>query len=386
MGNLSKKTIWKLLFFTGAVIIGLSSLIYTNRLVKDLSVEERKKVELWAKATRMLITMQGDEIGFDLLFGLIENNNTVPVVLANSSMDTLTTRNLDKNRLKNPGYLKRQLERMKAEHEPITIHLGEKEIYYIYYRDSILLTRLQYFPFIQLAVVLLFVAVAYVAFSASRRAEQNQVWVGLTRETAHQLGTPTSSLLAWLELFRMKRADADTLLELEKDVKRLEKIADRFSKIGSRPVLEKANLMEVIEGAVQYIKNRASDKAQFVIHAPDNRQVFASLNPGLFEWVVENLCRNSIDAMSGSGTVEITVSEHGKKIFVDVGDRGKGIAKKLYKTIFRPGYTSKPRGWGLGLSLSRRIIENYHKGKIYVLHSEPGKGTVMRIQLRKLEE
>jgi signal transduction histidine kinase len=386
LGNLSKKTIWKLLFFTGAVIIGLSSLIYTNRLVKDLSVEERKKVELWAKATRMLITMQGDEIGFDLLFGLIENNNTVPVVLANSSMDTLTTRNLDKNRLKNPGYLKRQLERMKAEHEPITIHLGEKEIYYIYYRDSILLTRLQYFPFIQLAVVLLFVAVAYVAFSASRRAEQNQVWVGLTRETAHQLGTPTSSLLAWLELFRMKRADADTLLELEKDVKRLEKIADRFSKIGSRPVLEKANLMEVIEGAVQYIKNRASDKAQFVIHAPDNRQVFASLNPGLFEWVVENLCRNSIDAMSGSGTVEITVSEHGKKIFVDVGDRGKGIAKKLYKTIFRPGYTSKPRGWGLGLSLSRRIIENYHKGKIYVLHSEPGKGTVMRIQLRKLEE
>lgn len=379
-----KKTVWKLLLFLGAVVIGISSLYYTQRLVKELSVEERQKVALWAEATRKLIEMDVDDTDFELLFRVIENNNTVPVVLATADGDTISTRNLDRSRLRNPQYIRRQLDIMKATKEPILIKLDENEILYIYYKDSILLTKLQYFPYIQLGVIVLFILVSYFAFSASRRAEQNKVWVGLSKETAHQLGTPTSSLMAWLELIRMKKSTENTILELEKDVRRLEKIADRFSKIGSRPVLTKHSLPEVLTQSLNYIRTRSPGSILIEMDPGIPQSLYVNINPGLFEWVIENLCKNAIDAMSGSGKISVSVSDNHKWIHVDVKDEGKGIPKKSFRTIFKPGYTTKPRGWGLGLSLSNRIIENYHRGKIFVLTSETGTGTTFRISLRKL--
>ncbi len=373
-----------MLLLLGAVVIGLSSLYYTHRLVNQLSVEERKKVELWAEATRKLIEMDVEDTDFELLFRVIENNNTVPVILATESGDTISTRNLDHNRLKNHQYLERQLRIMKETHEPIEIKLEQDEKMYIYYKDSILLTKLFYFPYIQLAVIVLFILVSYFAFSASRKAEQNQVWVGLSKETAHQLGTPTSSLMAWLELIRMNKANANTVNELEKDVKRLEKIADRFSKIGSRPVLEPHQLDEIISQSLAYIRTRSPAKTEISLVNHAGNPLMVSLNPGLFEWVIENLCKNAVDAMGGKGKIEVSIQEAAGKVLIDVKDEGKGIPKNLFHTIFKPGYTSKPRGWGLGLSLSKRIVENYHKGKIFVYSSEPGKGTIFRIILKRV--
>ncbi len=385
MNIYTKNKPWKVILLISAVLIGLSSLIYTNILVRDLSAEERKKVELWAKATKKLIDMEVNEAEFELLLELIENNNTVPVVLVDNNLDTISTRNLDPRRLSSQKYMERQLGRMKSEHDPIMISLGEGEAYFLYYRDSTLLSRLFNFPFIQLGVIVLFIAVSYFAFNASRRAEQNQVWVGLTRETAHQLGTPTSSLLAWLELFRMKKADEETLAELEKDIKRLEKIADRFSKIGSRPVLEKRDLRDVVTSSVQYLRSRTSGNIDYRITGLEEKPILVDLNPGLFEWVIENICKNAVDAMGGTGMIILSITEHGNKVFVDITDAGKGIPKKLHSTIFKPGYTSKPRGWGLGLSLAKRIIQNYHRGKLFVQYSEPGKGTTIRIVMRAAE-
>jgi signal transduction histidine kinase len=378
----SKKSRWKFILLIVAIIIGLSSLYYTNQLVKDLSVEEREKVALWAKATQKLIAMDINQGDFELLFEVLENNNTVPVILANSDGDTLSTRNLDKKKLNHPRYLDRQLAKMKAANEPIVISLGDGGDQYVFFRDSLLLTRLQYFPYIQLGVIFLFIMVSYFAFSSSRMAEQNQVWVGLSKETAHQLGTPTSSLMAWLELLKMKKADENSIYELEKDVKRLEKIADRFSKIGSKPVLGEENLTRVIEQAVEYIKTRSPEKVVFELKASKGEEMVVKLNPGLFEWVIENLCKNSMDAMGGDGKISIVIRRDGNWVHTDVHDQGRGIPKNLHKTIFKPGYTSKPRGWGLGLSLSKRIVESYHSGKIYVVSSEPEKGTLIRISLR----
>lgn len=378
-----KKTRWKLFLLVGAVVIGLSSLFYTQKLVEELSAEEREKVELWAEATRKLIEMDVNDTEFDLLLRVIETNNTVPLILTNEAGDTLSTRNLDPKRLKNPAYLVKQLRIMKESHDPIVIKLDENENLYLYYKDSILLTKLFYFPYIQLGVIILFILVSYFAFSASRKAEQNQVWVGLSRETAHQLGTPISSLMAWLELVKMNRSNEETLKELEKDVKRLEKIADRFSKIGSRPVLTLVPIHQAVQQSVAYIRTRSS--AQVII-SMENRlsgPCPVKLNTELFEWVIENLCKNAIDAMGGSGTIRIVLSDNPNKACVDIRDEGKGIPKKLHKTVFKPGYTSKPRGWGLGLSLARRIVENYHSGKIFILQSEPGKGTTFRIVLNK---
>ncbi|HDJ33514.1 MAG TPA: HAMP domain-containing histidine kinase [Bacteroidetes bacterium] len=378
-----KKTRWKLLLFLGAVVIGLSSLFYTQKLVEELSAEEREKVELWAEATRKLIEMDVDDTEFDLLLRVIETNNTVPLILTNKTGDTLSTRNLDPKRLKNRAYLDRQLRIMRETHDPIVITLDENENLYLHYKDSILLTKLFYFPYIQLGVIMLFILVSYFAFSASRKAEQNQVWVGLSRETAHQLGTPISSLMAWLELIKMNRSNEDTLKELGKDVKRLEKIADRFSKIGSRPVLTLVPIHEAVQQSVAYIRTRSSAQVNISMENRLSETCLVNLNTELFEWVIENLCKNAIDAMGGNGSIRIVLSDNPGKVFVDIRDEGKGIPKKLHKTVFKPGYTSKPRGWGLGLSLARRIVENYHRGKIFVLQSEPEKGTTFRIVLNK---
>lgn len=378
-----RKQRWKFLLFLGAILIGLGSLLYTHRLVNDLKAEEREKVELWAEATRRLIEMDIEETDFGFLFKVIENNNTVPVIMVDSEGDTISTRNLDPDKLKNPEYIRRQLRTMAAIHEPIEIPLSEGEKNFIYYRDSTILTKLQYFPYIQLGVILLFIIVSYLAFSSSRKAEQNQVWVGLSKETAHQLGTPTSAMIAWTELLRMKKLDKKNLMEFEKDVGRLEKITQRFSKIGSRPEMIKTNIVPVIQQAVAYIKSRSSEKVKFILNFSADDEWTVRLNTELFEWVIENLCKNAVDSMNGKGTIEIVLTDNEKALFIDINDQGKGIPKSRHKTIFKPGYTTKERGWGLGLSLSKRIIELYHSGKIFVLHSEINKGTTFRIALKK---
>jgi signal transduction histidine kinase len=379
----SKKQKWKLLLLLVAIVIGVSSFVITNNLVKQLSVEERKKVELWALGMRQLSALDNEEKDYTFILEVIKNNETVPVILTDKNGEIISSRNLDSDREKDSVYLQRELEKMKKDNEPIEIILLDGNMNYIYYKESILLTRLFYFPIIQFGVISLFLIVSYLAFSTSRKAEQNQVWVGLSKETAHQLGTPTSSLLASLELLKLKNVDPEVLDEFEKDVNRLEKITERFSKIGSKPKLEKQNIIEVLIHAVEYIKARSSKKINFQFNFSPNDIVQVPFNASLFEWVIENLCKNAIDSMEGNGNMTINIDDRIQYLFIDIIDDGKGIPKSKYKTIFQPGYTTKQRGWGLGLSLSKRIIEIYHDGKIFVNYSEMDKGTNMRIVLKK---
>lgn len=383
MNIYEKKQRWKLFLFLGAVIIGIGSLTYTNKLVKDLSQEERQKVELWAEATQQLIS--ADYENYDLSFQLlvIQNNNSIPVIQTDSAGEIKTYRNLDSTKVaNNPDYLYDQLEIMKSENDSMVIDLGDGDRNYLYYRDSIFLRQLQYFPYVQLGVIVLFILVSYFAFSSSRKAEQNKVWVGLSKETAHQLGTPTSSLNAWVELLKQEIPASSTVKELENDVKRLEKITERFSKIGSKPVLVPTRLKKVLEVSIDYLLSRSSNKISFGLNIEDP-DISAPLNVALFEWVIENVCKNAMDAMEGKGKINIKVEDHTQIVYIDVTDTGKGIPKAKFKTIFKPGYTTKQRGWGLGLSLSKRIVETYHEGKIFVLSSEEDSGTTIRIVLKK---
>jgi sensor histidine kinase YesM len=377
-----RKQQWKFLLFIFAVLIGIGSLWYTNKLVRSLAVEEQKKIKLWAEATRRLadVTISNQDDGF--LLEVITNNETIPVMWVDQNDNIVSARNLDSLKSENPEYLIRQLEKMKTENEPIPMDLGEGFKNFIYYRNSILLTKLAYYPYFQLAVILLFVLVSYFAFSESRKAEQNQVWVGLSKETAHQLGTPTSALMALTELAKEKYPDNEIIPELEKDVNRLEKITERFSKIGSKPILKDENLIQILQETIEYLKTRTSDQIKFQL-IYEEEKLIVPLCASLFEWVIENLCKNSMDAMDGNGTVQISVKANENFCYLDIHDTGKGIPKSMHKTIFKPGYTTKQRGWGLGLSLAKRIIENYHSGRIFVQYSELEKGTTIRIMLKK---
>ena len=382
MNIYSKKRTWKLVLLISAILIGIISLWYTNTLVKELSEEERKKVELWAEGTKKLINIQDPNQDFSFIVKVITNNETIPVILVDENDSIISARNLDSTKMEKPKYVKRQLEKMKAENKPFEIILSNGHKNYIYYEHSILLTKLYYYPFIQIGVIFLFLIVSYLAFSASRKAEQNQVWVGMSKETAHQLGTPISSLMAWTELLKQQETDHSVILEVEKDIERLSTITERFSKIGSLPNLKDENINKIINQSIEYFKKRSSEQMKFVLNT-ENTDYIVALNPALFQWVIENLFKNAIDAMSGKGKIEVLLSDNDKSIIIDIKDQGKGIQKSKQKAVFQPGYTTKERGWGLGLSLSKRIIEEYHGGKIFVKQSEPGKGSVFRIQLNK---
>lgn len=377
-----RKQIWKLFLLVIAIIIGVSSLLYTHQLVKQLSTEERKKMELWAEATQKLGDPETHEQDYNFLLKVIQNNTTVPVIVFDKKENIVFKRNLDSLKMSNEKYVKRQLQKMKEENDTIKISLLDNEYQYIYYRDSMLLTKLMYYPYIQLGVILLFILVSYFAFSISRRAEQNKVWVGLSKETAHQLGTPISSLLAWVELVKLKEHGNIPIADIEKDVKRLKKITERFSNIGSVTRLKNENVIHVLQSSTDYLKSRISDKANINIEK-SNDEIIVPLNAELFEWVIENVCKNAVDAIGGQGNITINIQEWKKKVIIDIKDTGKGIQKSQQKAIFKPGYTTKQRGWGLGLSLSKRIIEVYHSGKIFVAHSELNKGTTFRIILHK---
>jgi signal transduction histidine kinase len=378
----TQKQRWKLLLLIVAVAIGLASLRYTNQLVKKMAREERKKAELLAEDWKLIINARDDDANLNFYTSIIAGNETVPVIVTDSLNHILFARNLDSAKLKNPRYIARKFNRMKDNSEPIVISLSSVEKQYLYYSQSVILTQLAYYPYIQFGIIFLFILVAYFAFNTSRRFEQNQVWVGLSKETAHQLGTPISSLMAWVEMMKIRKGDVEMLAELEKDVNRLEKITERFSKIGSKPALVKDNVITVIMTAVNYLRSRSSGKIRINLSLPTDELV-VPLNAALFEWVIENLCKNAIDALNGEGQIEIALTDYTQVIYIDIRDTGKGIPKSMFKAIFKPGFTTKKKGWGLGLSLAKRIVEDYHDGKIFVHQSELNKGSVIRIVLKK---
>lgn len=500
MSIYSRKQRWKLFLLLGAVCIVIASLWYTNILVKKIAAEEKKKVRLWAEAIQRKASLvkytnelfhkieneerqkiglwaeANRQLGRDLsdytfVLEVIKNNLTIPVIITDESQSVMLPKNLDTARIGDKEYLRRQIDTMKSQHDPIEIEilpgkknylyyrdsrlftelktvfdglirsfisevavnsasvpviytdstqrnvlefgnmdtlkmkdslfvkqsidefalenvpievdLGDGQKNYIFYKESFLLTQLRYYPYFQFGIIGVFLLISYILFSTARKAEQDQVWLGMAKETAHQLGTPLSSIIAWLEYLKMKGVDEQMLGEARQDVKRLETITERFSKIGSLPVLDKTDIMEVLNKSVDYMRTRTSKSVSFSVTSLETHPISIKLNIPLFEWVIENLCRNSVDAMDGTGSISVEVSDQLQFVYIDITDTGKGISRTKYKTIFQPGFTTKQRGWGLGLSLVKRIVENYHGGKIFVKSSEIGKGTTIRIVLNK---
>lgn len=375
----------KIVLVVMAVVIALLSLGVSHYLVRDLSHEEEQKMEVWAEAMRTL-NEATEETDLNLVLTVINGNNTIPVIVVDKDGAVQTFRNVEiPVSVDTLAFLETMAQDMIGSKEPIRILLDENNVndyIEICYDESLLLKRLASYPYVQLGVVLIFVVVAIFALLSSKKAEQNKVWVGLSKETAHQLGTPISSLMAWTEILRDKYADDELIPEMSKDVNRLQIIAERFSKIGSMPEPKEESLNEVLGRVVDYVERRTSNKVQIVRNFPSDN-IVVRINASLFEWVIENLCKNSIDAMDGQGMITLSVQETDKKVLIDVEDTGKGISKSHYKSVFTPGFTTKKRGWGLGLSLAKRIVEEYHRGRIYVKNSELNKGTIFRIELKK---
>ena len=382
MKFLRYNTFWKYFLLLIAVLIGLGSLIYTEYLVSKLKVEERKNVQLWAEATR-LISLPDTVQNVEFLSSIIENNNTVPVILTDESDSIISSRNFDSHKAGDYRYIKNQLGKIKERNKPIINNLENGHYNLIYYKDSIILTMLIYYPYIQLGIILFFILVSYLAFRSSRKAEQNQVWVGMSKETAHQLGTPTSSLAGWIEILEQKYPGISITKELALDVERLEKVTERFSRIGSKPLITNENIIKIISRTIDYLKSRTSSKVKINIDYNIEGKVEVPVNSALFEWVIENVFKNAVDSMEGNGEITVKITETEKHALIDITDTGKGIPKSAFKKIFNPGFTTKQRGWGLGLSLAKRIIEEYHNGRIFVRHSEVGKGSCLRIVMNK---
>jgi len=370
----------KLIFILIAIAIVLVSTLFTNRLAKSLAVEEQKKVVIWAEATHQLI-MADEFTDITFITTIIEGSTSIPMIIADSKDSMLFSRNIIEPKTNVDKFYKHEVALFKAKRPAIELKI-ENTVQYLYYDDSLFLKQLYYFPYIQLGVIIVFLMVAFFAFSGTKKAEQNQVWVGLSKETAHQLGTPISSLLAWVDLLKSRHKEDKLIGEMEKDVNRLRIIAERFSKIGSKPDLQLVSLNETLINAVQYMTNRSSQKVIIQCHFPTDQPLFIKLNVPLFEWVIENLCKNAIDAMDGIGRIDILVQHKNEELFIDVKDTGKGIDRRKFKVVFTPGFTTKKRGWGLGLSLAKRIIEEYHGGKIFVKQSDLNMGTVFRIVLK----
>ncbi|MCD4709677.1 MAG: HAMP domain-containing histidine kinase [Bacteroidales bacterium] len=377
----SKRQRWKQILFLSAILIGMGSLWYTNRVVNHIEITERRKMELWAEAVR-IVTGADLETELAFPFYVIESNTHIPVILTDAEGEILSHKNLDSIKAENPKYLYKQLQHAQEENDSLVINLGPGDYQLLFYRDSFLLRQLIFFPYVQLGVIILFILVSYIAFSVSRKAEQNEVWTGLFKETAHQLGTPISSLIAWMELLKESDLEPSMISDMQKDTSRLEKITDRFSKIGSRPAIKESNLSAILKESLDYIKIRGPKSIEYLLDLPV-KPITIRLNETLFEWVIENLLNNATDAIKENGRIILHAVEIENSVIVDVEDSGKGIAKSRFRTIFKPGYTTKKRGWGLGLSLSKRIIESYHDGKIFVFSSDAQDSTIIRIILNK---
>ncbi|PDH52837.1 MAG: ATP-binding protein [Bacteroidetes bacterium MED-G17] len=366
-----------------ALLIGLTTLWYTNKLVEKLAEEERKKVEVWANATKQILFGINDDLNsdFTLPLSIIQSNNTIPVIILNQNQTVSAFRNIDSSIIKDSALLSHEIREMKSKNEPITLELSDQEKIIIVYRNSLILRKLKSYPIVQLFVISIFMLISYLAFSYSRRSEQNQVWVGMSKETAHQLGTPISSLMAWTDMLENKRFDEEIVTEMKSDLQRLNTVVNRFSKIGSKPKLEDEDLIEIVENAIFYLSKRVSNKIKFNLEKY-SEPLNVKVNKSLIEWVIENLTKNAVDAMQGEGMINISFGTSKKAFWIDFCDTGIGIPTSKHKTIFKPGYTNKERGWGLGLSLSKRIMNTYHNGDIFVLKSQLGKGACFRILLK----
>lgn len=377
----------KIVLVVAAVVIAVASLVVSHFLVSDLSKEERNKMETWAQALHTL-NNANENTDLSLVLSVLQGNNTIPVVVVDSTGMVMDYRNVEisaDNRKDSLSLLEMEANRMYRSGRFVKIILTDDpyaDYQLVCYDESNLLKRLATYPYVQLGIVFIFVVVAIFALLSSKKAEQNKVWVGLSKETAHQLGTPISSLIAWIEILHENYPGDDMIPEMEKDVKRLELIADRFSKIGSLPEPQPSSLNSVISNVVDYIDRRTSSAVLMTVNMP-NHDVVVRINASLFEWVIENLCKNAVDAMEGKGKIWISVIEDGYDVAIEVADNGKGIRHKDLKSVFKPGFTTKKRGWGLGLSLAKRIVEEYHKGRIFVKESEIGIGTTFRIELKR---
>lgn len=392
---------WKFILLVFAAIIAIASLTYTNYLIKNLSTAERIKAEVWAMSTRNIFNMPDINDEFTTYIYAVRDKLSVPAIITDSRDSIIYWKGLDNTKTNidinsdflfenttdlkyDPEYFIKQLDIMKSQHEPITVELYSGDNWYIYYKDSTLLTQLRIFPYIQLSLIAVFLAIAYTVFNSIRQSEQNQVWVGMAKEAAHQLGTPISSLMAWLELIKSKfEAEKDPLIqEMEMDVKRLEVVADRFSKIGSKPILEPHNIFDVVNEFVNYFKIRISDKISFSVSGDQHAE--AMINIPLFDWVLENILKNAANAIPEEGKIQVHITENIAKeqIYIDISDTGKGIPRSKFEAVFQPGYTTRKRGWGLGLSLTKRIVENYHQGEVFVKDSEVHKGSTFRVVLK----
>ncbi len=369
----------RLIFIVAAALIVIASLFFTNRLTRQLQVEEHKKMEIWAGAMRQVI-LAGENTDINFFSEIIAGNTTIPVIMTDENDNLISSLNVKEPSSGVDKFYQKEIERLKRKNSHIEVRI-DNTLQHIYYDDSLLLKQLRYFPYIQLGVIFIFLLIGYLAFSGTKKAEQNQVWVGLSKETAHQLGTPISSLLAWLDLLKSRHQDK-LFDEMEKDVNRLRIIAERFSKIGSTPDLQLVKLNETLSNAIQYMSRRSSQKVLIKCHFETSEDDAIHLNVPLFEWVIENLCKNAIDAMNGNGFIDIFVQKKSNEYIIDIKDTGKGIDKGKFKAVFTAGFTTKQRGWGLGLSLAKRIVEEYHKGKIFVKQSEINKGTTFRIVLK----
>lgn len=393
MNPYKQKRLWKFILLFFALVITGGSLWYTHYLVKNISKAEHTRAEVWAKSTSNIAAMADLNDSYITFIYSIRDSLAVPAIVADQAGNIIYYRGLDstktnfrseetKTKQYDPQYFQDRLIEMKMQHKPIILE-GKKK-WHVYYKDSLLLTQLRVFPYIQLSVIALFLVIAYSVFNSSKRSEQNQIWLGMAKETAHQLGTPISSLIAWIELLKAKfNAEKEPLiLEMENDIKRLEVVADRFSKIGSKPVLSQHSVYQVVNDFVNYFKIRTSDKIKFIISGDPHAE--ALINVPLFDWILENLLKNAVNAIDTFGKIDVHVIQNPakKQIYIDIADTGKGIPRSKFDTVFQPGYTTRKRGWGLGLSLAKRIIENYHKGHIFVKESEVGKGSTFRIILK----
>ncbi len=392
---LYNKQKWKLILLLVAMMIGVASLVYTNYLVKSLSASERTKAQVWAMSTSSIMTMPDVDDQFISFIYQVRDSLTLPAIITDEKDNIIFWRDLDpsKTNIKSevkinsklqydPSYFTSELKAMKRQHDPIILQLDSQEKWKVYYHESNALRQLRVFPYIQLSLIALFLIIAYTIFNSIRRSEQNLVWVGMAKEAAHQLGTPISSLMGWIELIKYKyeAEDDSTLNEMERDVQRLEIVADRFSKIGSIPSLSRHNIYQVLEDYINYFKVRTSERISFILEG--DQEAEAMINIQLFDWIIENLLKNAVNAIDTEGTVSVLVTDNSAKneVFIDISDTGKGIARYNFEKIFQPGYTTRQRGWGLGLSLTKRMMQ-YHKGTIFVKDSELGKGTTFRIIL-----
>lgn len=377
-----KRNLTRWVIIISSFLIASLILWNTYSFFQIFKEEERNKMELWATAQKSLINATLDS-DIQLPSYIIENNKTIPLILTDKNLNIVNTKNIDSLIAKDSLKLKDFFESIKNQNQPIKVNWSSNDYYWLYYGDSPMLNKLKYYPVALLLVAFLFVGVVYNFYRATKMATQNKLWAGMAKETAHQIGTPLSSLIGWLELLKMEDIDPITIEEIEKDINRLQTITDRFSKIGSEPLVEKRDIVKETRYSFEYLQSRTSKQVEFEFKAP-NKTIYVNINPTLHSWTIENLVKNAIDAMKGKGKLSVEIVEGEKQVYVTVTDTGSGIPKNKFKKIFEPGYTSKKRGWGLGLSLTKRIVSDYHKGKIRVVHSEIGKGTTMQLIFNKV--